>query len=357
VWRRRGLLRRLRFGHVETRGRDVRVDTPLELREELVARGEARLEPLGEPHDLAVGAGDPADELDAAAREPAGVAVVPPVVSRHRRVARQAGCRGGERLERVVHPSRLDEPVHQLPPAVDAGEPRTAADGQDDVSPGVDELVRDLTAGLAASDDEDAAVGELLGSPVVPGVELEDVLGQVVAERRRRRSLVGARRDDHGAGGQRVAGRLDAEAVAVPGDVRHLDALPDGRGEALCVRLEVADHLCARREGLGLGPCVREAGQVQRPVRRVEDEAVPPLGAPRLADPATLQHDVRDPSLGEVVARRQSRLAGADHDRVDRLHRCLRSAGVGNLIWRDAAAQRNEPPTRTSGAAGRPVRA
>ena len=70
------------------------------------------------------------------------------------------------------------------------------------MSPGVDELVRDLTAGLAAPDDEHAAVGELRRSPVVPRVELEDVLGQVVAERGSSRSLVGACGDDHGVRGQ-----------------------------------------------------------------------------------------------------------------------------------------------------------
>src|SRR5262249_39354373 len=74
----------------------------------------------------------------------------------------------------------------------------------------------------------------------------------------------------------------------------------------------------ARLETVRFASLVRIAREAVEPVRQDHTEGVPAI-SPRLADPAALEDDMVEPALGELVAVRQPRMAGTDHDRGDPL--------------------------------------
>ena len=83
-----------------------------------------------------------------------------------------------------------------------------------DVPSGLEQLEPDLAAGLSASDDQHAALGELIGVAVRRRVHLNHTrrnrwrrgVGQGLLER--------ARRDDDAAGDERVVDQLELELSA-----------------------------------------------------------------------------------------------------------------------------------------------
>src|ERR1700758_2542279 len=81
----------------------------------------------------------------------------------------------------------------------------------------------------------------------------------------------------------------------------------------------MADDLIAPHEPVGVLAGVRAARQLHRPVRRNQAEAVPAI-TPRLADPASVEHDVLDPEPRQLVADGEPGLARPDHDYADALH-------------------------------------
>ncbi len=73
---------------------------------------------------------------------------------------------------------------------------------------------------------------------------------------------------------------------------------------------------------------VAVAGQTALPVGREEAQRVPALPAPRVRDLTALEHDVIDRAIREKPARRETGVAGADHDGGDALDEsALRKAG------------------------------
>jgi len=76
--------------------------------------------------------------------------------------------------------------------------------------------------------------------------------------------------------------------------------------------------LVAGHEPVAIGPVIRVAGQIRRPVGTHEPERVPPILPTAAEDLATVQGDVRAPGLLEVPAHEQARLAGPDDHRLGR---------------------------------------
>ena len=98
-----------------------------------------------------------------------------------------------------------------------------------------------------------------------------------------------------------------------------MHAFPDGRLESRGVALEVGRDLVPGHEAVWVAAVVCPVGQLDRPVRRDEAEAVPAV-PPRLADPPAFEDDVLDPRLREHAARRQAGLPGPDDRYRDVLH-------------------------------------
>jgi hypothetical protein len=80
-----------------------------------------------------------------------------------------------------------------------------------------------------------------------------------------------------------------------------------------CVLFQIIDDLLARGESFWVVPCVRCVGEVKRPVRGDQPEAVP-ASAPGFGDVVPLQHNVLDAEGPQLVAHGQPRLPAADHD-------------------------------------------
>ena len=79
------------------------------------------------------------------------------------------------------------------------------------------------------------------------------------------------------------------------------------------VALQVGDDLVARHEAVGVVAVVGAAGELHRPVRRHQAEAVP-APAPGLADATLLEDDVGDARLRKQAADREAGLTPADND-------------------------------------------
>jgi hypothetical protein len=142
--------------------------------------------------------------------------------------------------------------VHDLAAAITARDPRAATDGEVHLTTGVQQLVGDLAARLAAADDEDAAVGQLLRAAVRARVQLEHVRGDALGERRRRRALVGARGHNDVGGLERVAIELQPKPCPRDAQPPDLHTGAHRRRDRGGVAVEVRDRLLERGEGFGI---------------------------------------------------------------------------------------------------------
>jgi hypothetical protein len=95
--------------------------------------------------------------------------------------------------------------------------------------------------------------------------------------------------------------------------------------EARCIALEVRDELGAGHEAVRIPTIIRVARETDAPIRGDQAKAVPML-TPCLPHAASFEHHVRDRRLGEFAAHRESGLASADDDNLDRIAHC---AGEG----------------------------
>ena len=77
------------------------------------------------------------------------------------------------------------------------------------------ELERDLLAGVGPADDEDPALGQVVGAPVRGAVDLGQLGIELVGDRRRERDLERAGRDDDLVGPDRTGRRLGDVAAVV----------------------------------------------------------------------------------------------------------------------------------------------
>ena len=175
--RRRTLLPRLRGGCVEAVPGDVPVDLTHDLACERVAGSKGLLDAASARRPCAVDAFQAPGDDGASTREPARMAVMPSVVAGDRRIARESGCRGRQRVDGLIEESEVVYPIEDVAPAVAPRKPATAPDGEVHLSAGAQELVRDLTPRLATSDDEDGSAGKLLGTPILTRGEVLDRRG------------------------------------------------------------------------------------------------------------------------------------------------------------------------------------
>ena len=131
------------------------------------------------------------------------------------------------------------------------------------------------------------------------------------------RTLIRAGRQDDRSREQIVVSGAEPEAAVLRRDLRDVDALADGSGEALGVALEVRNGLVAGQEAFGIVAAVGMTGELQEEVRRVQPEAVPAAGSPGLPDAPLLEHDVLAIVTAQVVAGCEARLPAPDDDRLD----------------------------------------
>ncbi len=180
----------------------------------------------------------------------------------------------------------------------------------------------DLGAAVAGAHQQDRARRELTRVAVVRRVQLHDVLGQIVGEVGRARHPVHAGREDHVVGVEGLRARGDPESRTLTEQPVDLDAEPHRQLERRDVPLEVVEHLVLAGEAVT--PAQGQARQVAADRRGEQLQGVP-AGQPRSADAVRGVHDdERLPPLGEVVAGRESGLAGSDDDGVELLrHDCL----------------------------------
>ena len=247
---------------------------------------------------------------------------MPSVVAGDRRIARESGGRGRQRVDGLIEEPEVVDPIEDVAPAVAPRKPATAPDGEVHVSAGAQELVRDLTPRLAASDDEDGSAGKLLGTPILTRGEMLDRRG-VDSRESRSRLLERASRDHDIASFDRVVSDFEPEPTVIEPHRRDWCVLANRRAERARVPLETVDDVAERSERVGLVPRVLPPGKPLCGMGRVQEEAVPALRAPRLGDPSALEDDVLAIVLGEEEAGRESRLACADDGRVHALHRRL----------------------------------
>src|SRR5438270_362765 len=200
-----------------------------------------------------------------------------------------------------------------------AGEAIAAMGSPFSLAVGLMELLGNLTAGLPASHHEDASRRQRRWAAITLDIDGEYIAGHGGSARRTMRALVGAGADDDGARLNLTCRRLEHEArIIASGQRSDLYALPNGCPESVGIALEIGDDFIFGHEAVGIIAVVGMPGQLHRPVRGDQAEALPPV-APGLSDPSLLENDVLDAELGQLVADRQARLAGADHNQPDGL--------------------------------------
>ena len=267
----------------------------------------------------------------------------------------------GHLVDRGVEGADPVEPPEDVHAAVVARHAGVAADGDRHVASGRAELVGELDAGRRGADDQHAAVRQRVGVAVGVRHDLVNVRRQG-ARRRRHRGPVAPAGGDDDVGG--LPGRpvgADLEPVVPLAQQVHVRVLYDGRAERVGVPGEVAAERGRGEEPVRVGAAVSRARQGVHPVGGQQAQRVPGAAAPALPDPATLEHDVVTPAVGEAPADGQACLAGADDDGVDDAHRCSRRCEVlaGSAAQRDRPARRDavtcRQPASTSIDTGTPL--
>jgi hypothetical protein len=245
------------------------------------------------------------------------VQVVAAAASGRLHVREQPQRRMRQRADRRLVEPGLERPRHDVAIADPPWHPRRPPAREEDLTARLVKVLGDLTTRLAAADHENAPGRKRRGIAVLLDVDLQQVRGQRGRAGRPVRTLVGAGGHDHVARRDRPGRRLQIKPAGRPAPQRgDLDACAHRRLEARRVALEIRDDVVASHEAVGIVAVVVVAGQPDDPVGRHEAEAVPPP-PPRLADPALLQHDVRDAGLRELVTDRQPGLTPIDDHHVE----------------------------------------
>ena len=297
----------------------------------------------GEPHPVTVDREHPADQPDLVGLQ--GGQVEPPVVGPADQlggwlVPREQAV--GHLVDRGVEEAEAVEPPEDVHAAVGARHAGVAADGDRHVAAGRPELVGELDAGRRGADHQHAPVRQRAGVAVLARHHLVNVRGQG-ARRRRHGGPVAPAGGDDDVGGQpgRPVG-ADLEPVVPLAQQAHGRVLLDGRVERVGVPGEVPAERGRGPEPVRVGAAVGLARQGVHPVRGQQVQRVPGVAAPALPDPATLEHDVVTPAVGQAAAGGQAGLARADDDGVGDAHRCSRRCEV----LAGPAAQRDRPTRR-----------
>ena len=176
---------------------------------------------------------------------------------------------------------------------------------------GAGELLGDLKAGVAATDNERSPLRKIARSAVADGVRLEDLAREVLRQPWDVRRLERTGRDYDLIGRSRPSVDVQREAFLLGSKLMNLAVQLHWEVERFGVALEVVDHLIARRIPL------RVAGE-----GKPRQAAVPPRGEERQGVPAfspggpdrigSFENDERNSLLPEGIAHRKTRLARAD---------------------------------------------
>ena len=190
------------------------------------------------------------------------------------------------------------------------------ADGEMDVV-GRRQLLRELEAGVAATDHEDASFRQVVRRAVVGAVHVRD--GEAVGEGGAARDLERTGRDDDVGGAEAAAFKL--ELVAAVGGPQRVDPAVElhGQLEVAGVVGEVGDDLVpagvvGRRGG------ERQAGEAVVARGGEQAQRVPAFAPCRRRRRRGVEDREALPALREVVADGEARLPGADHDHLVLAH-------------------------------------
>ncbi len=82
------------------------------------------------------------------------------------------------------------------------------------------------------------------------------------------------------------------------------------------VVLDELGNLTVVGEGIWIIAAIGEAWELQGPVGKLKMEQIPPFAVPPLRHTLTLKNNVLSPTLPQVVAHGEARLASTDDDRV-----------------------------------------
>ena len=342
-------------------GLDVLVDAPEKPSHALVSGGDRGGQVSGEPHPVTVDREHPAGQPDPVGLQ--GGQVEPPVVGPADHlggwlVPREQAV--GHLVDRGVEEAEAVEPPVDVHAAVGAGHAGVAADGDRHVASGRPELVGELGAGRRGADHQHAPVRQRARVAVLARHHLVNVRGQGARRRRHGGPVAPAGGDDDVGGQPRRPVGADLEPVVPLAQQAHGRVLLDGRAERLGVPGEVPAERGRGGEPVRVGAAVGLARQGVHPVGGQQVQRVPGVAAPALPDPATLQHYVVTPAVGQAPAGGQARLARADDDGVGDAHRCSRRCEVpaGPAARRDRPARRDavtcRQPASTSMDTGTP---
>src|SRR5918999_12820 len=184
------------------------------------------------------------------------------------------------------------------------------------------ELLSDLKPGVATTDDEDAALGEVRWRAVGGAVELGNLGRELIRDRRHEPSLERPGRNDNLL--RRVAAVLGFNAVGAVGPTDRANATVerDRQIEVLGVVRQVVYDVVAGRVAVrvaGKG----KPGETAVANGRKELERVPALPPRRRGRGRSLEDHEVAPLLGEKVADRQAGLATTDNDHLALLGRAV----------------------------------
>ncbi len=216
----------------------------------------------------------------------------------------------------VEHAGGVHPPLQVLA-AVDAGRPNVLADRQGHRTARAVDLVGDLGAARRCADDQDAAVGELVGIAVLLGRERGDRGRHQIGKGGNTGDVAGSG-SEHDRPALPVA-LVRAHQVPRLGAAHRRDrrvGLHRGR-DRLGVAADELDDFRHRPVAVGIVALVAEARQPALPVRGQQPQRIPALGAPGVRDLAALQDHMVDRALGEAAAHGQAGVPGADDDGGD----------------------------------------
>jgi hypothetical protein len=213
----------------------------------------------------------------------------------------------------------LADPPEPVAVAVAASGAAAVSNRQRYRATGLVELFGQLDAGLARTDDEDAARRQGVGAAVMVRVDLRDP-GAEPGGRRDPRHVERARRGHDVPCPDGSPRRFDGE----PAILGRVQGDPTDVGIELHRRLDdggvtggSTGDLVPGHEPVRFGSVVGVVGQVGQEVRRDELEGIPAVLPAASERSATLQHDVLAPGSTQEPAHKQAAMARPDDDRVD----------------------------------------
>jgi len=183
-------------------------------------------------------------------------------------------------------------------------------------------LLGDLTAGLAAPNNQDRTVWKARALRIGFDIDLEKVRGKRACGIGTVGFLVSAGAEYDPCRFDVARRRVQAEASPLDWvERRHLDVFSERGVAAERIALEEADDLVALIERIRIFAVVKLIGKLHAPVRCHEAEALP-TPPPGLPYPPLLEHDMRNAVLGELMTGCKPGLTGThNHDIEGITHR------------------------------------